>query len=57
MDVERTDNFLPLRNLTEGVENIALMKAALKACADEHERCLLSVQVRNLFHALNFYHY
>lgn len=46
MDVERTDNFLPVRNLTEEVKRIAIMKAALREFTDDHERSLLAVQKR-----------
>lgn len=48
MDVERTDNFYPITTLTEDVEKIVLMKAALIAITDEHERNFLAVQVSNL---------
>ena len=46
MDVERTDNFYPIITLTEDVEKIVLMKAALIAITDEHERSFLAVQNR-----------
>ncbi|XP_054713030.1 uncharacterized protein LOC129222540 [Uloborus diversus] len=44
MDLERTDAFLPVINLAEDVEKIALMKAALRAMTEEHERSLMSIQ-------------
>lgn len=46
MDLERTDNFYPVLTLTEDVEKIVLMKAALIAITDEHERSFLAVQNR-----------
>ncbi|KFM68136.1 hypothetical protein X975_05605, partial [Stegodyphus mimosarum] len=46
MDVERTDNFLPVLNLTEDVEKLALYYSALRAYTADHERVLLSVQRR-----------
>lgn len=45
MDVERKDNFYPIITLNEDVEKIVLMKAALIAITDEHERSFLAVQV------------
>ncbi|XP_035224269.1 peroxisomal targeting signal 1 receptor-like [Stegodyphus dumicola] len=46
MDVERTDNFLPVLNLTEDVEKLALYYSALRAYTADHERVLLSIQRR-----------
>lgn len=46
MDIERNETFLPVLVLREDAEKIALMKAAINACAEECEHILLSLQRR-----------
>lgn len=55
MNIQCPDKFLPTspncnilpnyRILTEDIEQIAIVKAALRSCTAEQERVLLSVQV------------